>query len=628
MCGIAGLLDPALAGNGAGLAAAASAMAESLVHRGPDRGAIAVEEAAGLALAHRRLAIVDLSAAGDQPMRSACGRFLTVYNGEVFNSAEIREEIEDTRGPLAWRGHSDTETIIEAIATWGVAATAERLIGMFAFAVWDHDRRALWLVRDRLGIKPVFWSLRGGRFLFGSELKALRAGGFVGPVDPGALAAFLRLGYVPGPGAILQDVQKLPPGTVLHLPWLGAPTITAYWQLAEVVAEARKARPLSDTEAADRLDALLRDAVQRRLVSDVPLGAFLSGGIDSSTVTALMQRAAGGRVRTFSLGFRDVGFDEAPHAAAVARHLGTEHTELYATEDDALDVIPRLSCWFDEPFADQSAVPTYLLARLARAQVTVALSGDGGDELFAGYPRYVNARRALAGFSAVPRPLRSAAGALARAMLGGTRGPAGARRLGARAADLLDLRDAASLYERFLSRFAHVPMAGHGGGPGAVARAWAAAPVTDAGARMQFADTLTYLPEDILAKLDRATMASGLEARVPLLDHRVVAFAWSLPRHQKLRNGQAKWLLRQVLHRYVPRSLVERPKQGFELPLSAWLRGRLRPWAESLLAELPAPLDPAPIRALWADHLAGRRDDAGALWAVLMWRAWQQRWGG
>jgi asparagine synthase (glutamine-hydrolysing) len=631
VCGIAGFLDEERAGDPDWLARVATAMADSLAHRGPDRGAAWVDADAGLAFGHRRLAIVDLSPAGDQPMVSACGRYVIAYNGEMFNAAELRAGIEAARGPHRWRGHSDTEAMLEAVATWGVAATAQRLIGMFAFAVWDRQARTLWLVRDRLGIKPLYVTTGGGAFCFGSELKALRAApGFAAALDADAAADFFRLGYVPAPGCILAGVRKLAPGEVLELPWRGAPRSSRFWTLAETIAAARAA-PQDAGEALEQLDALLRDSVRRRLVADVKLGVFLSGGIDSSTVAALMQATAGRAVRSFSLGFAEQGFDEAPHARAVARHLGTEHTELYVTEADALAVIPELPFWFDEPFADASAVPTLLLARLARRHVTVALSGDGGDELFAGYPRYAQARRGLALFAAVPRPARRLAARVSRAVAGGARVPArgAGRALGDRAADLLELADAGALYERHLSRWP-VPPTRAGGGGGALARAWHAVPVEDAGERMQAVDTLTYLPDDILTKLDRATMATALEARVPLLDHRVVAFAWSLPAGLKRRDGKGKWLLRQLLARHVPPALTERPKQGFELPVGAWLKGALRDWAEDLLAPVLAGRDPllqaAPVAAAWQRHQQGVRDCGSELWAVLSFLAWQRRW--
>ncbi|KAF0118131.1 MAG: asparagine synthase [Rhodospirillaceae bacterium] len=638
MCGIAGFLDPALAEGQEALVARATRMAATLHHRGPDDGKIWTDAAAGLAFGHRRLAIVDLSPAGRQPMVSACGRYVIVYNGEVYNAQDIRGDLPG----IPWRGHSDTEVIVEACARWGAAATARRLMGMFAFALWDRAERTLVLGRDRLGIKPLYWGKWDHMFLFASELKALRAyPGFQAEIDRDALAAFLRHGYVPTPLSIYRGVRKLEPGTLLTLRANGAPGIMRFWDLRKVVRTGQTNRlDLSDREATEKLEALLHDAITRRMVADVPLGAFLSGGIDSSTVVALMQRSGLRPVKTFSIGFRETGYDEAQYARAVAHHLGTEHTELYLTPEEACTVIPSLPAMFDEPFADSSQLPTFLVSRLARSQVTVALSGDGGDELFAGYNRYVLAQRIRGAFCCTPG--RKTLARILKAISPTTwnrlfallpnrcHPPQPGDKLHKLARVLEGTQD--DLYRNIVSHWpypeAMVPGAREPRGvlwDEEIARL-----IPDAVEQMQFLDILTYLPDDILTKVDRASMAVSLEARVPLLDHRLVEFSWQLPMHLKVRGGESKWLLRQVLYRYVPRELLDRPKMGFGIPLDTWLRGPLREWAEDLLSEqrLRAGgfVDPLPVRALWQEHLSGRRGGQHLLWDVLMFEAWREHW--
>lgn len=642
MCGIAGFFDPAVPTAPDGLNALAAAMGDPLRHRGPDAGAVWTDADAGIALAHRRLAIIDLSPAGHQPMISADGRWVIAYNGEVYNAPELRDALTQDGAKVAWRGHSDTEVIVEAVAHWGVVPAVERLIGMFAFALWDRTERRLFLVRDRLGIKPLYWGRFGALLLFGSELKALRAHPAWTPeIDRDALAAYLRYNYVPAPHTIYRGVHKLTPGTVLTVAAGAEPHCTPYWRMDEVVRRGQKERwhALSDAEAIERLEALLSDAIGRRMVADVPLGAFLSGGVDSSTVTALMQAQSNRPVRTFSIGFREAGYDEAHHAAAVARHLGTDHTELYVEPDHALDVIPRLPGWYDEPFADVSQIPTFLVSEMTRQHVTVALSGDGGDELFAGYSRYVLAETLWRRLGRLPPGARQGAAALIRALP-----PAAWQRLFAavprrwrpfaagdrlhKLADILVLPSQEALYRRLVS---------HWPDPATVVRGatepqgplWDAArraSVPDATEWMQYIDTLTYLPDDILTKVDRASMAVSLEARVPLLDHRLVELAWHLPMRFKVRDGVGKWLLRQVLYRHVPQNLMERPKMGFGVPIESWLRGPLRAWAEDLLDPVRMRqegfLDPDPVHAKWREHLSGRRNWHYSLWGILMFQAW------
>ena len=629
MCGIAGFLDRRGVADAAVLA---RAMGDALAHRGPDDGDVWVDGDAGLALAHRRLSVVDLSPAGHQPMLSADGRFVLCYNGEVFNAEELGRGLGGPR-----RGHSDTEIIVESCASRGVEETVRRMVGMFAFALWDRSERRLWLVRDRLGIKPLYWGRFGQLLLFGSELKALRAHpGWLPEIDPQALAGFFRNAYVAAPGCIFKGLAKLPPGCLLEIGPDGQERLHRYWDLRRVAAAPRVA--VAPDAAISQFDALLKDAVARRMVADVPLGAFLSGGIDSSVVVALMQASSGRPVKTYSIGFAAAGYDEAPYARRVAAHLGTDHHEIYVSPEDALACIPGLASVYDEPFADSSQIPTLLICQAARREVTVALSGDGGDEVFAGYNRYRLTSGLWGRLARLPGPLRHglAAGLTALPPLAwdGLLRPLMRRGLNQpgdklhKLAQLLASDDADALYRRLIS---HWPDPAR-----LVLRATGEPPFgfedlpdgLSAMQRMQTADQLTYLPDDILAKVDRASMAVALEVRVPLLDHRVVEAAWTLPESLRIRNGTGKWLLRRVLERYVPPALVERPKMGFGVPLEAWLRGPLRDWAEDLLD--PAAmgqagiLDAAMVQEKWRQHLAGRHNWQYLLWDVLMFEAWRR----
>ncbi|MEQ8252356.1 MAG: asparagine synthase (glutamine-hydrolyzing) [Oceanibaculum nanhaiense] len=643
MCGIAGLLDlegrlsPDL------MSDSIAAMTAALSRRGPDDEGLWQDEAAGIALGHRRLAIIDLSPAGHEPMVSADGRLVLTYNGEIYNHRELRRELEEDGA--AFRGDCDAEVMLEGFARWGIPATVARLIGMFAFAVWDRRERRLILGRDRMGVKPLYWGKSDGLLLFGSELKALAAcPHWNREIDRDSVASYLRHAYVPAPHSIYRRIEKLPPGYLLEIGPDGAPHLTRYWDLRDV-ALAGLADPLpEDADAAlALLEPLLRDAVSRRMVADVPLGVLLSGGIDSAMVTALMQQASDRPVRSFTIGFQDSDLDEAPLAGAIARHLGTDHTQLYLTESDARNTVPELPGLYDEPFADASQIPTLLVSRLARQQVTVALSGDGGDELFGGYHRHRIGEAVWDRVSAVPRPMRQVASALLKMPSSGAwsklagalpdryRPPMLGDKVG-KLASVLPLDGPDDMYRRLIT---HWPAA-EGLVPGAVRRGTAAeelgaaAGIADPFHRARLMDALTYLTDDVLAKVDRASMGCGLEVRVPLLDHRVAELAWRLPKSLLHREGRSKWPLRHVLERHVPRALFERPKAGFSVPLDGWLRGPLRDWAESLLGaeSLSADglLESRPIRAAWHEHLAGTRDHGSRLWAVLMLQAWRQRW--
>jgi asparagine synthase (glutamine-hydrolysing) len=644
MCGIAGMVDWRAATPADALRSIAEAMIETVRHRGPDAGEVWVEAEGGVALGQRRLAIIDLSPGGAQPMHSADRRFVITFNGEIYNYRDIRGELQAAGHSM--RSDSDTEVLLEACALWGVEAAIERAIGMFAFALWDRRTRSLILARDRLGIKPLYYAATPERVLFASQLKAFRPTPHWKPtIDADAVVGYLRHAYIAQPRTIYREAEKLAPGHILTLREGSTPSPKCFWDLRGIaIAGQRRNDPAPDAqEATDRLDGLLRDSVKLRMIADVPLGAFLSGGIDSSTVVALMQAQSTRPVKTFSIGFHEGGYDEAHCAKQVAAHLGTDHTEFYVEPRHALDVIPHLADWFDEPFADPSQIPTYLVSELTRKHVTVALSGDGGDELFAGYNRYVWAERLARAVNLVPRPLRGASATALRALA-----PQTWNRLFAfvpaswrpalpgdklhKITTLLDNPQPDAIYRRLVSQWERPDeIAAAGQEPrGPLWDPSIARDFPDLVPRMQFLDMITYLPDDILTKVDRATMAVGLEGRVPLLDHRVVAYSWSLPLEFKLRGGRSKWLLRQVLDRYVPRPLIDRPKMGFGVPIDAWLRGPLREWAESLLTPARLASDGfvrvEPVRRAWQEHLEGSRNWQYPLWTVLMLQAWRARW--
>jgi asparagine synthase (glutamine-hydrolysing) len=645
MCGLVGFIGGTL--HREDRLKVVSAMAKRIAHRGPDDSGEWVDERSGTAFGFRRLAIIDLSPAGHQPMASASQRYVIAFNGEVYNYEAIRAELVQSGLAPSFRGHSDTEVMLAAFEAWGIAAAVKRFIGMFAIAVWDRELQQLTLIRDRMGVKPLYLGRAGGTFLFASELKALHAHPeFRGAIDRHSLALYFRYMYVPAPYTIFENVEKVMPGTMVTITAAGEISRAVYWSAA-LAAERGLANRFQggEDDAVTAVDALLQDAVGIRMVADVPVGVFLSGGVDSSLVAAYMQAQSRTPVKTFSIGFSEAEFNEAEHAAAVARHLGTDHTELYVTPEESLAVIPKLPSMFDEPFADSSQIPTHLVSAMARSQVTVSLSGDGGDELFGGYYRYFMGQRAWKAISPFPRPLRLVA---SRAIMTvpkpawdaifSSRWSLAPRSLRQRSAGerlhkfarILTAADDDAMYFELVSHWRDLVIDGvepplhlHD------RTAWP--PLTDPIDRMMYFDQISYLPDDILVKVDRASMSVSLEAREPLLDHRLVELAWSLPLSMKVRAGKGKWVLRKLLDRLVPRELIERPKMGFGIPLDAWLRGPLRPWAEALLDEqrLRAEgfLDVLRVRAIWKEHLSGKGNWQHYIWAILMFQAWYEQTG-
>jgi len=613
-----------------------AAMTATLQHRGPDDGGLWLDDEAGIALGHRRLSILDLSQAGHQPMQSASRRYIIAYNGEIYNSPELRSALDATRS-RAWRGHSDTEVLLEAIDEWGFEAALKRANGMFAIALWDRKTRRLSLARDRFGEKPLYYGRMGDTLLFGSELKAMaKHPAFERTIDRDALVGFLRYNYVPAPASIWSGIAKLPPASIVEFERDGTTAgPRVYWDV-RAIARQGLANPLSG-DVVGAVEAVLMRAVGMRMQADVPLGAFLSGGIDSSLVVALMQAQSSASVRTFTIGFHDQGYNEAKHAAAVAAHLGTEHTELYLEPGDALDLVPRLATIWDEPFADASQLPTLIVSQLARRHVTVSLSGDGGDEIFAGYNRHVLAPRI---FRATRRlPLRHRLGALMRsrqgqalaerivALLPANRRPLGLKDRLPRLAAIVEQDRLGDVYRVLVSHQTdplHLVRQGRDRLGGVTASL--GEPVSD----MMLADMLTYLPDDILTKVDRATMAVGLEARVPFLDTDVAELGWRVPREWQIREGRGKHVLREILYKHVPRTLIDRPKAGFGAPFGQWLHSSLRDWAEDLLdpsrMHQEGYLNVEPIQAMWRAHLSGERQLQHQIWPILMFQSWLREW--
>jgi len=648
MCGIAGFI--ANSQNKLELKSIAKKMVDMIGHRGPDDTGIWVDESSQVVFGHKRLSILDLSMAGHQPMNSECCRYTLVFNGEIYNHNDIRNKLQDSNEQLLeWNGHSDTETLLAAIVNWGVEKTLNECVGMFAIALWDKDEGILTLARDRLGEKPLYYGWQGNTFMFASELKALKAHpNFVGEIDRDSLTLFLRYNFIPAPYSIYKGIKKLPQGSILQLPINNKKliSVTPYWSLSQVTQNGQKL-PLncSDDEAVSLLEDSLSSAVEDQLISDVPLGAFLSGGIDSSLVVSMMKTRSSQPVKTFTIGFDDSDYNEAIFAKVVAKHLGTEHSELYISPQDALDVIPQLSSTYDEPFADSSQIPTFLVAKMASSHVKVALSGDGGDELFGGYNRYIWSRTIRNKTNWLPKS--------ALQVLGFSLGKVSAHtwnKINNSFSGLLPSQNRVSqmgdkihkvarqlavnsdfdLYRGLVSQWqnpADVVIGGHELDLQITSES-SEKMFEDIEHRMMFMDTSTYLPDDILCKVDRAAMASSLETRAPLLNHNVLELAWQLPLHMKIRDGQGKWILRKILNKYVPQKLIDRPKQGFALPIDAWLRGPLREWAEDLLEESrlinEGFFHPEPIRIAWEEHLKGNNMH-NKLWGILMFQAWLEK---
>ena len=653
MCGLSGFLFGPGAWSGPEIEEILGKQAKSIGHRGPDDTGRWHDHAGGIGLAHRRLAIVDLSPTGHQPMVSASGRYVMVFNGEIYNHLALRQTLSAQEMAPTWRGGSDTETLLAAVDAWGFEATIQSAVGMFAIALWDRERCELTLCRDRFGEKPLYYGWQGSGskqcFLFGSELKALRAHPtFTGDINRGALALQLRHNCIPAPYSIYEGINKLSPGSFLVVSYEGrAVQVHQYWSTSTVALKGA-ANPFegSRAEATTQMERLLSDSIRGQMMADVPLGAFLSGGVDSSTVVALMQAQSDRRVKTFTIGFDRADYNEAEYAKAVARHLGTEHTELYVSAAEAMAVIGNLPAIYDEPFSDSSQIPTYLVAQLAKRDVTVALSGDAGDEVFCGYNRYQITAQLWSRLARLPLPLRRLA---ARAIKYSSPDAwnslaAAVRRVAPNAVPFANIGDklhkGAGVLTSASCAELHLNLASHWRNPASVVLG-AQEPSTLMNTRnagfeniddmqhMMLVDTLTYLPDDILTKVDRAAMAVSLETRLPYLDHRVVEFAWQLPQDMKLHAGQTKWILREILAKHVPRELFERPKMGFGIPLGEWLRGPLKDWAGALLEtgrlKREGFFDAAQVSAKWTQHCAGQRDWQYDLWDVLMFQLWLEQ---
>jgi len=641
MCGITGILDISHVSSLETLEANLKRMTDSIIHRGPDDSGAWIDPSDGIALGFRRLAILDLSPSGRQPMISADNRFVIIFNGEVYNFASLRDEL--AKLGHSFLGTSDTEVLLAAVSQWGLRSAVTRLNGMFAFALWDRKECALSLVRDRIGIKPLYFGWAGKILLFGSELKALRAHpAFQAEINRGALTLFLRHAYIPAPYSIYDGFFKLSPGCILTIApgqQPGDEKPVQYWSACETV-ENGLANPFSGstTEAVDALEEQLTKSIGLRMVADVPLGAFLSGGVDSSTIVALMQMQSSRPVKTFTIGFSEPGYNEADFAKSIARHLGTDHTELYVSSEQARAVIPRLPTLFDEPFSDSSQIPTFLISQLARQHVTVSLSGDGGDELFGGYNRYLWGNRIWDAIGWAPAFMRDAiaSGLMLLSpqvwgrLLNGTGYPNAGDKI-QRLSEVMVEPSLEAIYINLLSQWKHpaeVVLSGYEPPTALNDPDWQQKNIHNT-EHMMAMDLVTYLPDGILAKVDRASMGVSLEARAPFLDdHETVEFAWRLPINLKIRNGQGKWILRQVLYRHVPQQMLKRPKMGFGVPIDSWLRGPLRAWAEELLSEdrlrREGYFNPAPIRQKWVQHLSGKRNWQFHLWDILMFQAWKE----
>lgn len=646
MCGFAGYLDCSTGRSKEELLHRASTMAATLRHRGPDDAGAWADVETGIGFGFRRLSVLDLSAAGHQPMHSTDGRYVVVFNGEIYNFGSLRRDLED-HGHV-FRGHSDTEVLLEAVSEWGLEAAVKHFDGMFAFALWDSKMRQVHLVRDRLGEKPLYYGWIGKAFVFGSELKALRVyPGFTASVNHDGLLLYMYYGCIPTPHSIYGNFHKVPPATIMTVRLTGTPLeirSSVYWSAQELALRGI-AKPFqgSTEDAVVELDRLLRDSVRLRMLADVPIGAFLSGGIDSSTIVSIMQAEAETEVKTFSIGFDANSYNEAGHAKRVAEHLGTTHREFFVTAEEAMAVIPKLPYIYDEPFADSSQIPTFLISRWAREHVTVSLSGDGGDELFGGYNRHAWVPRIWNKLGWLPKGIRRRMAALLSMLsphvwetffervgtgLSSSGTPVHSGDKLQKVAEVLTANDPKEMYFGLVTHWRDpASLLATSGEAGDILRSIGSdRDFSEVALQMMYLDMVTYLPDDILVKLDRASMASSLEVRVPLLDHRLVEFAWTLPLSLKIRGGQGKWILRQVVNKYVPENLVDRPKAGFAVPLHQWLRGPLREWAESLLDDRKLRhegfFDPGQIRQKWEEHLSGKRNWQNQLWDVLMFEAW------
>jgi asparagine synthase (glutamine-hydrolysing) len=651
MCGIAGFFDSTFR-SGGDLKNTARDMAQSLIQRGPDDTGVWEDSSAGVALSHRRLAILDLTEAGHQPMISSCGRYIMVFNGEIYNHLDIRKELQcgNTSITQTWRGQSDTETLLTAVSIWGFEKTLRHLVGMFAVAIWDKQFQSLYLARDRLGEKPLYYGLQKGTLLFGSELKALRAHpDFQGEIDRDVLALYLQRGFVPSPFSIYHEIYKLPPASFVKITASDVsrgriPEPITYWSLNQVAlsGQANIFRGCEE-DAVNELERLLKRSISEQMIADVPIGAFLSGGIDSSTVVAMMQTQSTLPVKTFTIGFSESDYDESKHAKAVAKCIGSEHKELFITPDQALDIIPRLSSIYDEPFADVSQIPTILVSEFARKDVTVCLTGDGGDELFGGYNRHINGpslwrklnwlpnrtRRGLSRLlAAIPPSQWDSYFSRVSAVLPNKWRYRSAGDKVHKISSMLSAASGDEVYDRLVSQW-HMSEQVVSRGISSVLstkNTFCPAGISELEHRYMLMDTSTYLPDDILVKVDRAAMAASLETRVPILDHRVVEFAWTLPVGMKIKGNQGKWLLRKLLDRHIPSSLTDRSKSGFSVPLDAWLRGPLKAWAAELLDEKKLKhqgyFDPLLIKYKWEEHLQGKRNWAHQLWSVLVFQSW------
>lgn len=642
MCGITGFISHNSMRNDF-MSAVINKMTDSLNHRGPDGSGIWIDDARGVALGHRRLSIIDLSEHGKQPMMSDCGRYILVYNGEIYNYDEIKKELDESES-INWQSNSDTEVVLNAVKIWGLEKAINKFIGMFAFALWDKNESCLYLVRDRLGIKPLYWTCMNNNFVFASELKAFTLYPDLKlDLDLNSLASYMRHNYIPESQTIYKDVNKLLPGSYLVYKKNHEPNYKKYWDLKNFTGINHKLKDISNEELIlAETERLLSDAVNKRMIADVSLGTFLSGGIDSSTVVALMQKNSMSSVKTFSIGFNEASFNEAQYAKDIAAHLGTEHTEFYISDKDAMDVIPLLADIYDEPFSDSSQIPTFLVSKLTREHVTVALSGDGGDEVFAGYNRYFFANNISKKLKLMTGPGRyllkniienvsiSSWDKLFELMPKKYSVPQAGDKLYKLASAIS--KNELDVYKHLVSHWDEIDSLVPGATcyDGIFSTDYSSQLKNGFVEAMQYIDTKTYLPDDILTKVDRASMAVSLEVRVPLLDHRLIEYAWSLPLSMKMKNGKSKWLLRQILNKYVPESLVDRPKMGFGIPIGQWLSGPLRDWAESLLDEKKireqGVLNYEPIKLKWEEHLSGKRNWQYHIWDILMFQAWSERW--